>query len=275
MAIWNTPLTVAELESFKILKGKIKYEVGKRTDTMVLKLSMPIFQNEEKVITAPLALKLKHYINGASIRYTTDGSDPDSLQSKVYDNTVQINKGLLVKTKAFKTGWISSDISQQYFFKSGFLPDSAQLVTAPDPKYSKGGGKILFDLDKGDLNTTTGKWLGYRDNKMEAIFFFKEPIKATSVTVSAMKFISPYIMPPAYIEVWGGNDPRQLKLLGKRRPVQPLKDEPGEVTAYEVPFSEHTLKCIKVIAVPVSKMPPWHPGKGEKGWVFVDEILVN
>ncbi len=275
VAIWNTSLSIPELESFKEQKGKIRYEIGKRTDTMVLKLTTPIFQNEEKVITGPLALKLKHYINGVTIRYTTDGSEPDSIQSKLYDNTVQINRGTLVKTKAFKAGWISSDISQQYFFKSGFLPDSVQLLTTADPKYSKGGGKILFDLDKGDLNTTTGKWLGFKDNKMEALLFFKEPIKASSVTVSAMKFLSPYIFPPALIEVWGGNDAAHLKLLGRLKPDQPLKDEAGDVVAYEVPFAEQSLRCIKVIAVPVGKLPAWHPGKGNKGWVFVDELLVN
>ncbi|MFM9907935.1 MAG: FN3 associated domain-containing protein, partial [Chitinophagaceae bacterium] len=274
VAIWNTSLSIPELESFKQQKGKIRYEIGKRTDTMVLKLSMPIFQNEEKVITGPLALKLKHYINGVAIRYTTDGSEPDSIQSKLYDNKVEINRGTLVKAKAFKSGWISSDVSQQYFFKSGFLPDSVQLLTAADPKYSKGGGKILFDLDKGDLNTTTGKWLGFKDNKMEAIFFYKKPIMASTVTVSMMKFLSPYIFPPSLIEVWGGNDAAHLKLLGRLKPDQPLKDEAGEVVAYEVPFAEQSLRCIKVIAVPVGKLPAWHPGKGSKGWVFVDELLV-
>jgi hypothetical protein len=27
--------------------------------------------------------------------------------------------------------------------------------------------------------------------------------------------------------------------------------------------------------VPVSKLPAWHPGKGDKGWVFTDEVFVN
>lgn len=275
VSIWNTAIPVAELEAIKKKKNKIKFETGTRTDTMIVKLTAPIFQNEEKIITDLVTLKLKHYINGAVIRYTTDGTEPDSIKSSLYDNKFVINKAMLIKTKAFKPGWISSDVAQQYFFKSSFLPDSVQLITPPDPKYNKGGAKVLYDLDKGDLNTTTGKWLGYRDNRMEALLFYQQPVKASSVTVSAMKFTSPYIMPPVLVEIWGGNDIRQLKLLGKIKPVQPLKDEQGEVLPYEVSFAQQTLRYIKVIAVPVSKMPAWHPGKGDKGWVFVDEILVN
>jgi hypothetical protein len=24
-----------------------------------------------------------------------------------------------------------------------------------------------------------------------------------------------------------------------------------------------------------SKLPPWHRGKGDKGWIFVDEVFLN
>jgi len=30
-----------------------------------------------------------------------------------------------------------------------------------------------------------------------------------------------------------------------------------------------------VVVVPVGKLPAWHPGKGDKGWAFVDEIFLN
>jgi hypothetical protein len=32
-------------------------------------------------------------------------------------------------------------------------------------------------------------------------------------------------------------------------------------------------KYIEIEAFPVSVLPKWHPGKGEKGWVFVDEVF--
>jgi hypothetical protein len=32
---------------------------------------------------------------------------------------------------------------------------------------------------------------------------------------------------------------------------------------------------IKIEVIPVSKLPAWHPRAGSKGWVFIDEILLN
>jgi len=34
-------------------------------------------------------------------------------------------------------------------------------------------------------------------------------------------------------------------------------------------------RFIKVTAVNQGICPPWHPGKGEKCWMFIDEIVVN
>ncbi len=32
---------------------------------------------------------------------------------------------------------------------------------------------------------------------------------------------------------------------------------------------------LKVVATPVERLPKWHKGKGEKGWIFIDEIFLN
>ncbi len=47
---------------------------------------------------------------GATIRFTTDGSDPDS-SSTVYGAPININSSTTVKAKAFKSGWADSSIA--------------------------------------------------------------------------------------------------------------------------------------------------------------------
>lgn len=275
VSVWNTGLSIAEIEAIKTSKGKIKYETGIRTDTMVLKLTEPVFQNEEEIVTSSLPLKLKHYINGSVIRFTTDGTEPDSIKSNQYSGKETINNTGLIRAKAFKQGWISSDISERYFFKSTYKADSVILVTPPDPKYNQGGGSTLNNLEKGSLSFGDKKWLGYRNNKMEALLLFNSPKPVKNVTVSVLRNTGGYLMPPVLIEVWGGSDPKNLKLLGRLQPTQPQKHESSVILPFEINFAETSLSCIKVVAVPVPKLPPWHNGKGEKGWVFVDEILVN
>ena len=87
--------------------------------------------------------------------------------------------------------------------------------------------------------------------------------------------IGSYLMPPLSLEVWGGNDPGQLKLLNRIVPEQPFKQVPSYLKMYELKFKPITLRYLRIIANPVIKLPKWHPGKGQRGWFFTDEIIVN
>jgi hypothetical protein len=83
-------------------------------------------------------------------------------------------------------------------------------------------------------------------------------------------------MPPQSFEVWGGTNKNDMKLLGKTKPKQPVKeDDPFGNIAIECNFPATEVSCIKFVAKPVKHLPKWHPGKGEKGWIFIDEVLVN
>lgn len=275
VSVWNTAILPGDMEAMKKENGSIQFETGFRSDTVVLKLSPPIFQNEEQIISVPLPLKLKHYIQGTTIRYTINGQDPDSIAAPVYDGKVILNKNSLVKIRAFKPGWYSSDVTQRYFYKSTYRPDSIRLISAPDPKYKGDGGKTLIDHEKGDFNFGSGKWLGYRHNKMEALLLFHSPVKVENVSLSALRHIDGYLFPPAWVEIWGGTDAQHLKLLNRFTPVQPLPKAPVENIMLDAVFPAVEVRCIKIVAQGVSKLPAWHPGKSEKGWFFIDEIFVN
>jgi uncharacterized membrane protein len=273
--LWSTGLKENEIAQLKQSNKNITIETGFRGDTLTLKLTPPILQNEEQIIAKPVALKLKHYINGVSIRYTLDGTEPDSLKSPVYSNDVTLSSNAQLKTKAFKPGWYSSDVTENYFYAAKYRPDSLIHLTPPDEQYKDAKNKTLIDLAKGDNNFRSGKWVAFRQNRMEALLVFNQPSVISSVTISALIDIGSYLMPPLTVEVWGGDNPKQLKLLNRIIPEQPKMVKPSYQKGYETKFNPVTLKYLKVIANPVSKLPAWHPGKGDKAWVFADEIFVN
>lgn len=268
---WNTALTESDAKKIK----SYTVQTGFYSDTVVMKLTPPILQNEEQVLTEPLPLRLKHYINGTTVRYTLDGNDPDSIHSPVYDKNTVVDKTALLKAKAFKKGWISSDVMEAWFYKATYTPDSVILSTPGDDQYKGDGGKTLIDHVKSDLNFRNNKWLGYHGGKMEALLMFNKPVNVQNITLSSLVDIGGYIMPPVSVEVWGGYDPAHLKLLGRITPKQPVKAEPGYLRGFDCSFPATELKYIKIKANAVAKLPAWHPGKGDKGWFFVDEIFVN
>lgn len=274
--IWNTNISAKDIVDLKKNMKTVLIENGFNDDTSIIKLTPPILLNEEQVITTPIKLKLKHYINGASIRYTLDGTEPDSIHAKEYTADIILAGNTTVKAKAFKKGWISSNTIETYFFSSKYKPDSAVNILRADDNYRGDGASTLIDLAKGELNNfKTRKWLGYKLNRMESLLLFNSAVNIKSVTLSTLIDIGSYIMPPKSIEVWGGNELSQLKLLGRLTPPQPTAVTKGYLKGYEINFSPASLKYLKVIAVPISILPKWHPGKGDKGWVFVDEVYVN
>jgi hypothetical protein len=273
--IWSTPAQHENLAGLRNLLKRTVIGTGFVGDTIQLKLNQPLVENEEQVVLEAVPLKLKHFLKNVSIRYTTDGSEPDSIKSPLYNNEVRIDKSMTVKAKAFKAGWISSDVAEKTFFKAGYKIDSIQLLQQPDPKYRSTGAMILSDNQKGDFNFGNGKWLGFRQTPLEAILYFKDPRTISSVTISSLVDINSYLMPPASIQVWGGNDPAKLHLIKKLVPPQPTKEGAPFIKGYDLAFQPETTRYIKIVVVPLSKLPVWHRGKGDKGWVFVDEVFVN
>jgi hypothetical protein len=274
--LWNTSLSEQQLTEIRQQNSSIAFETGVRTDTVLLPLTPPLLLNEEQVLLQPVPLKMKHYISGVDIRYTTDGSEPDSLTSSLYEGSATIAGNTLLKARAFKKGWKGSPLVEQYFYKSTYLPDTAFFIQKPDAKYLPYGTSILYNLVKGELsNFSGGQWLGFRENNMEVLFHFAQEISLHQLAVSCLLQPGSYIMPPVRVEVWGGSDSGHLRLLGKATPHRLTKMEGSSNLPVEIGFQLTKVSLVKVVVVPLNPLPAWHPGKGEKGWAFIDEVFFN
>ncbi len=274
--IWNTPAQSENLVALQKQFKNTQIQTGFKGDTITIKLNPPMVENEEQIVIEPVALKLKHFVKGAIIHYTTDGTDPDSLLSPIFKDGFMVNKNMTVKAKAFKPGWISSDVTERTFYSAGHRIDSIRLLQpAPDEPYKSISAKVLADTKKGETDFRSGKWIGYKGIPMQALLYFDTLQNISSVTISNLVDIGSYIMPPQQVEVWAGNDPAHLRLIKKINPPQPAKEAPSYMKGYEVNFNAVKEKYLKIVMVPVGKLPGWHRGKGEKGWAFVDEIFLN
>jgi uncharacterized membrane protein len=273
--LWNTGLSESDKTALKSTLPHTFIDSGFQGDTVVAKLSAPILVEEDtKVFQNDTKVHLKHYVKGAIIRYTLDGTNPDSLKSPIYDNGILIDKTTVLKAKAFLPNWVSSDTFTQQLYKVGFIADSVRLVQAPNPKYS-GTGKSLFDTKLGETAFQNGKWLGFKETFFECYLYFNKPIPLSKITFNSLIDINSYIMPVQQLEVWGGTSTANLSLLKTLNPTQPTKIMLPYIQSYECPVKTQEVTVVKLIGKSVQKLPTWHPGKGDKGWFFVDEVFLN
>ncbi|MBC6492228.1 FN3 associated domain-containing protein [Flavihumibacter stibioxidans] len=273
--LWNTGVDNSALPELQKAYAGTVIETGYRGDSVSIRLNPPILQNEERIISGPVVLELKHFIKGAEIRYTTDGTEPDSISSPVFKPGMIVDQTMIFKARAFKKGWTGSEAVTRHFLEAGLRPDSLRLLTLPDPQYKGNLAATLFDGVKSDLNFRSGKIIGYKEKAMDLRMNLNQARELHSVTLSGLVDVSSYIMPPTEIQLWGGLAGEEMKLLGSLKPPQPARDTAAYESYYTINFPARKMGALKLVVKQVSSLPKWHRGKGERGWIFLDEIFIQ
>jgi hypothetical protein len=219
-------------------------------------------------------LTLKHPMPGVQIRFTIDGSAPDSLRSPMYQGPIPINRALRLRAIGTRPGWITSDTLDQTLFVRSLVPASARLLTKPDSNYKVNGINSLFDGLKGEMNNIRENWIAYHGQVCEIFASFPNPVSLTEVVVSTLKKTGPHILPPERIELWAGNDSLHMKQVNMIRPIQPQKYEADKIEPQILPV-QGSYQFFKIRVIPVKALPRWHDSKGKKVWIFLDEVFFN
>lgn len=275
--VWNTSLDSIAIQELSKKYPKVAIDAGyKPNPNEILKLNPPILVNEDFILKKNAPIELKHTLKNVEIHYTLDGKDPDSTTQTIYTQPLAIDNYTRIKAMATKDGWRASGKVDYTFFKSSFVADTAILLTEPKPQHRGKGAKNLIDLKKGpNDNHGDATWLGYQSQDFVSLIEFKNPVPLTTVTIAYLQRIGSHIMPPAFVEVWGGNSEADLKKLQRVIPEQPKKMEEKANLGINVPIKSGAYKVLKIVVKPLPKLPKWHSDKGKPGWFFVDEILFN
>ena len=274
--IWNTKIDSIQAASLQNKFKKVKIETGfVDNGQIMIALSPPIIQTPTGMFDKREQIEMKHPFKGVEIRYTLDGTKPDSVSSALYKEPINISNDATLNARAFKKGWYGSEPVQAVYIKKGYKPDSVELITQPDPKYKLTKPDLLTDNDLGDINFGIGGWLGYRKTDAAYYLYFNKAVTVQHVLLNMLKNTDQYIFPPVRLEVWGGIDKQHMKQLGALTLQIPKKNEPPVLIQPQIGFAATEVKCLKIVAQPIKSLPSWHQGKGERGWIFISEIVVN
>jgi uncharacterized membrane protein len=253
VAIWNTPLSVSEIAQLQKANSNIAIIGGFKDDGKnVLRLNPPQMKNSSPVFSESLALQLKHPINGVEIRYTTDGSEPDSTKSPLVNDKMLLTKSESIKAKAFKNGWYGSETVEFNVYKSRLQPDSVNLLAPLNRVHQATGAKTFFDQKLGVIGANNpawaNNWAGVKDNDMVLVSEFRKPALISSVGIHYMIEEDTGIFPPETVEVWGGKDAKNMKLLSKFKTAMPAKGDKPSLKTLEGKFKPQTVSCLKIVA---------------------------
>lgn len=280
IAVWETGLSPTEITQLQKALPRLTVIGGFVDDGKnPLKLNTPQVGNPTTVFAGSVPLQLKHPIKGVEIRFTTDGSLPDSVNSPIFDAKTTLTESATIKAQAFKKGWFGSDVATFDFFKNSYRPDSVELLFPLNRVHLAEGADTFFNQKLGALGANNPAWANYwagvRDNDLGLVAEFKQPVTISSVGFHYMIEERTRIFPPELVEVWGGADRNSMKLLTKFKAPMPADGDKPSLKSITGTFSPVAVKCLKIIAKPVAKIPEKFQRKGDKALLLIDEMFIN
>ncbi|MCE7992135.1 MAG: hypothetical protein HEP71_09145 [Roseivirga sp.] len=213
-------------------------------------------------------------LEGANLYYTLDGTEPTET-SKRYKKGLKLKKSGVVKVKAFKTGFLPSETITTAVHKLGEKIQSIKITPEPPAAYAGDGGSTLIDQQAGSLNFRDGKWLGYNKGPITLTIDLGKAKKVDEILLSTLTAAGAWIMPPTSVS-------SKLSIDGQSFTPCPALDiaaqkqmDPSGKVYYRISTSDEKCRFIQLVIQPLKELPEWHPGKGNAGWIFMDEIIIR
>ncbi|WP_296698383.1 FN3 associated domain-containing protein [Algoriphagus sp.] len=269
--LWQTGLSDPQKDLLRNQLPDTKIEFGFDGRGVIYDLNSPTIISEINMFADSTKLEITHPIKTVEIRYTTDGEEPDSTSSSIYNEPIWINKTAEVKARAFAKDWKGSPSSSVLLFRSGNPPKELKLLTQPNPNYFGKGELTLIDQIKGKNNHTSGEWLGFQDEDPEVEITLADGQRPKELTLSLLYHEGAYIFPPTQVEVWISNNGNWEKIVDEV-PAQSKDIKPSRFEALNYDMPNKEFNKVKIKMKTIKSLPKWHPGAGSKGWVFIDEI---
>ena len=212
-------------------------------------------------------------IDNAPIYYTLDGSEPTTASEK-YTDVIKIDKPCTLRTVAIRPSGSSKITKDEISFsKSSMKPIT--MLQPINKQYEFSGATVLVDGMTGNMNYKTGRWIAFYTNDLEAVIDLKEATEISSMTLHTCVEKGDWIFDTRGITVSVSDDNQTFKEVASEAYPAMKESDPNQIYTHELKFDPVKTRYIKVKALSEQKIPSWHGGKGNPGFLFVDEIILN
>lgn len=222
--------------------------------------------------TGTIEIEMKT-IDNAPIYYTLDGTEP-SKNSPQYKEKLSIKENCTFKAKAIRANGESRTFTEQIVFSKS----TAKTITANQPvnkQYEFAGISTLVDGLKGNGNYKTGRWIAFYKNDLDATIDLQQATEISSASISTCVEKGDWVFDARSFTVEVSEDGTNFtQVASEEYPAMTEKDRNG-LYEHTLKFAPVKTRYVKVTAASEKSIPEWHGGKGNPGFLFVDEIVLN
>jgi hypothetical protein len=240
----------------------------------IFQLAPPILKYESVFFKRRAKLGMKFNQPGAEIHYTTNGKEP-TINDLLYKQSLKITEGnYTITARTFASGLLPSEAVSVTFIKEGKRIEAARF-SIPSPKYPGSGSATLIDNKGGikDINSKT--WLGYESDTVEIEIDLRNKQEVNKIILSLLNKTDSWIFLPEMIILYKFNTQTKLfEEVSKSIDIETQESKPGIILKQIFPDRPLITSKLMVQLIIVKKIPDGYPGKGQHGWLFIDEIKV-
>jgi alpha-L-fucosidase len=208
---------------------------------------------------------------GASVHFTLNGKDPTQASTK-YTEPFKVTATTRIRARAFQPDGDHGFIEEAVFNKARY---NLMLRSRYSPRHTAGGSLALVDGVTGTKDFRDGCWQGYEGGDLDATILLGKEDKVRSVSVRFLRDTRSWIFFPSEVEILVSDDGRDFRSVKVMKNDPPVEEKPAQITGFYVDLGDAAPRMIRVVARNIGTCPEWHPGAGNKAWLFCDEILLN
>jgi len=203
------------------------------------------------------------------IRYTTDGTEPSALSTK-YSKPFEYEKGQVIKSVPVLIGIVVGITSEAAFVVHKGIGKKVTLITNPSVDYAaEFKEKVLVNGVEFTSSYSGGEWLGFDKVDCEFEIDMEQSQTIKSVSMNFHNKVNDWIHHPLEVVVMGSTDGVNYSEVGKV-----TKRKTGRsIVNFKIPINSE-VRYLKVLAKN-QIIPEGFNGAGNKGWIFIDEVLVQ
>jgi hexosaminidase len=206
------------------------------------------------------------------IRYTLDGTDP-SVSSTLYAGPFVADKSLEIRAVSAREGKLLSAPTTHHVYVHKAVAKPIVLKN-PYQKYTGGGPFALTNGICGTRSFDDGTWQGFEGNDLDATFDLGSVMPISRLTVHFLQDQHGWIFAPTDVQYDVSEDGKTFTNVGRFSSPAPATAPELSIVELAKPVDVKA-RYVRVFARNLGICPAWHPGRGGKAWLFVDEIVVE
>ena len=258
-------------------KVRLVIEASRTSPTL---FSFGLFKAPPRVVIEPnggafessLQVRLSSDTEGVTIRYTLDGSEP-TLRSARYTGPVRLATSSTLKAVAVFRGELSAEPIVAQFIKC-IKVMTAVFEKPHSPKYPGQGDTTIINGRRGTLDFHDGEWLGFNGDDVVVRLDLGGIRSIKKITAGFLQEQGAWIFLPSEVKFFVSGDGLNWTSAGElKNPIE--QTERVLVKDLTCVIGNAKSRFVKIVAKNIGECPSWHPGAGDKAWLFVDEVIVE